>query len=400
MKTKIIIFLSFLTFSLLGFGQIKVDKDGYVGIGGTDPELGQNIQIRYSPVLLFSRGVAVTLQSDFSGSYYYRSIQGSANRSSPMNSGRAYGVTGLAGNYTSGFNYGVYGRLLGTNNGAGIFGTVSGDRLVPGRFAGYFDGNVEVTGTLSATVTSFSDNRFKADIEYLNPDKNIRNESVETGSVLSNLLKINGISYRYNSKFGQRGTSGDLDSDSITEVNNFDSELLKRKHMGFIAQEVKEIYPDLVYADEQGYLSMNYIGLIPVLVEGLREQQQQIEKLEKALSSFLSEEVENKDSESKLLKSGSSQQNEESDAKPKLQQNSPNPFNHDTRINYYLPDDVQSATLYVYNMQGTQMKSYQLSGRGQSSHIIYAQEFVSGMYLYTLIADGIKVDTKRMVLTE
>jgi hypothetical protein len=400
MKIKIMIFLGFLTFSLLGFGQIKVDKDGYVGIGGTEPALGQNIRIGYFPVTSWNRGVSVTLQSDFQGSYHYRSIEGVAYRSSPVHSGRAYGVTGLAGNYTNGYNYGVYGSLLGTNNGAGIFGTVSGDWSVPGRFAGYFRGNVEVTGILSATVTNFSDNRFKAEIEYLNPAKNIRIEKVEKESILDNLLKLNGVSYRYNSVFVQRGTSGESDGDSITDVNNFNSELLKRKHMGFIAQEVKEIYPDLVYADEQGYLSINYIGLIPVLVESLREQQLQIERLEKAINSLLSEQSEINNSGTRSFKSGSLPENEEFDAGPKLHQNSPNPFSHDTRINYYLPDDIRSAALYVYNMQGTQMKSYQLSGRGHLFHIIYGQEFVPGMYLYTLIADGIKVDTKRMVLTE
>ena len=41
---------------------------------------------------------------------------------------------------------------------------------------------------------------------------------------------------------------------------------------GFLAQELKSIYPELVSEDENGYLSINYIGLIPVIVEALKEQ--------------------------------------------------------------------------------------------------------------------------------
>jgi len=52
---------------------------------------------------------------------------------------------------------------------------------------------------------------------------------------------------------------------------------------GFIAQEVQQIFPELVSADEEGYLSLNYIGLIPFLVEGLKEQKSIIETQQKEI---------------------------------------------------------------------------------------------------------------------
>lgn len=50
-----------------------------------------------------------------------------------------------------------------------------------------------------------------------------------------------------------------------------------RMHYGFMAQDVQSVFPHLVRADDDGYLSVNYIGLIPVLVEALKEQEQTAE---------------------------------------------------------------------------------------------------------------------------
>jgi hypothetical protein len=49
---------------------------------------------------------------------------------------------------------------------------------------------------------------------------------------------------------------------------------------GFIAEEIETILPNLVY-ESQGVKSLNYQGLIPVLVNALVEQQKEIEKLKK-----------------------------------------------------------------------------------------------------------------------
>ncbi|CAM9895662.1 unnamed protein product, partial [Heterosigma akashiwo] len=52
------------------------------------------------------------------------------------------------------------------------------------------------------------------------------------------------------------------------------------KQIGFIAQEVREIFPDVVKIGDDGIHSMNYQGLIPVMIEALKElQQAQDEKI-------------------------------------------------------------------------------------------------------------------------
>jgi hypothetical protein len=53
------------------------------------------------------------------------------------------------------------------------------------------------------------------------------------------------------------------------------------KENGLIAQEVQKIFPDLVTegATEEKYLELNYIGLIPIMIRVIQNQQKQIDEL-------------------------------------------------------------------------------------------------------------------------
>ena len=57
-----------------------------------------------------------------------------------------------------------------------------------------------------------------------------------------------------------------------------DKEVATDEQFGFIAQEVESILPNLVMTDKEGYKAVNYIGLIPVLTEGIKAQQELIEQ--------------------------------------------------------------------------------------------------------------------------
>ena len=63
-----------------------------------------------------------------------------------------------------------------------------------------------------------------------------------------------------------------------------DLESKRLNHIGFIAQEVEEVFPELVNRNPENDLrSVDYISLIPVLVEAIKEQQQQIDDLKQQL---------------------------------------------------------------------------------------------------------------------
>ncbi len=173
---------------------------------------------------------------------------------------------------------------------------------------------------------------------------------------------------------------------------------------GFLAQEVEKIFPELVEQDENGLYSINYIAFIPIIIEALRDESTQIKALQtvikeqqKQIDALLPEagkevqKISSPENETALLNVGGS---------PYLEQNTPNPFGQSTQINYYLPQSVQTAYLCFYDLQGKQLKQIKLAQRGEGFETISASQFSAGMYIYTLIADGKEIDTKRMILTE
>lgn len=91
-----------------------------------------------------------------------------------------------------------------------------------------------------------SDRRLKEDIRRL------------TGQEVDNVLNVQGVSFNW--------------KDSGEEA------------YGFIAQDIEKIYPHLVSTDATtGIKSVDYSGLIPVLVEKMKQQNQEIQKLDKKL---------------------------------------------------------------------------------------------------------------------
>ena len=209
-------------------------------------------------------------------------------------------------------------------------------------------GNVLATGSY---ITS--DKRFKRNIQAL-------------PQALENLAKIRGVSYEFaNKKFAERG-------------------LPQGKTIGLIAQEVEKIYPELVAEDAEGYKSINYDGLIPVLIEALKAQQKQIEAQNQRIAT--------------LEKNKINTSSEASNETPQLFQNQPNPFDQSTLIPYSIPEGVTQAKILVTDLQGKEVMTLPIQKPGKSSVSLQAGRLSKGIYLYTLIVDGSLMDTKRMLI--
>lgn len=96
------------------------------------------------------------------------------------------------------------------------------------------------TGRLSATiVNSLSDEKLKKDISTID-------------DALDKVKQLRGVDYTWKQS--------------------------EEKSKGVIAQELQEVFPELVSESESG-LSVNYNGIIGVLIEAIKEQQKQIDKL-------------------------------------------------------------------------------------------------------------------------
>ena len=82
-----------------------------------------------------------------------------------------------------------------------------------------------------------------------------------------------------------------------------------------------------------------------------------------------------------------------------LEQNVPNPFSSSTTIKYHLPFNTKSATLIVSSLDGKELKSFPLSNPGINEITINGGTLPVGEYLYSLVIDGNKMDSKKMMLT-
>lgn len=301
----------------------------------------------------------------------------------PTNSGRAYGVCAFAGNSTSGWNYGVCGSLLGNQNGAGIYGTSESDNKgvnTGGRYAGYFYGPVKVTGTLTAqSVVTLSDYRVKDNIK-----------SLSNGS-LDNIMNMNVVEYNYDADLIM---PVDDSSDTATVATrslllSADKDLIAtEKHYGLIAQELQQLYPNLVKESQDGYLTINYIEIIPLLIRSVQELKAEINTLQADNTPVYKAQSRTTDITSLDA------------VVTALYQNEPNPFTKRTVIRVDVAESVTTANLYVYNMNGEQLTEYPITNRGATSITIDGGSLNAGMYLYALITDGQVIDTKRMILTK
>ena len=301
-------------------------------------------------------------------------------------SGSSFGVVGSGGTYGvygSGSTYGVYGTTSGY---AGVYGSSSTSYGVVGNtersdkfYAGVFFGYV-----YSSNGYVTSDQRLKQNIE-------------DFSSAMDIINKLHPRQY-------------DFRHDGNYKYMN----LPEGRHYGLVAQDVEKILPNLVRetkfdlsfikpqnakgsADANQNLSetnknssetvdckaLNYIELIPIMIKGMQEQQKQIEELKQEIASLKASNASSSPLTSAYLK-----------------QNAPNPFSNNTIIQSYVPADAHQAQLLIYSSDGRQLKSYSLTNNGMNNVTISSGTLASGQYIYSLIIDGRKVDTKNMILTK
>jgi Chaperone of endosialidase/Head domain of trimeric autotransporter adhesin len=175
---------------------ITVLRNGYTGIGVTDPaynlDISTRMRIRGAPG--FSAGLW---------------LNNEANTAIPAFIGMY--TDNLVGFYGNGVGWGF------------VMNTTTGN------------------ATLSGSLTQNSDARLKRDI-------------VPLSNSLEAIQQLSGYSYHWK------------------DASNTDEQI------GLLAQEIQKVYPQLVKENAQGTLSVNYSGMVPVLLEAIKEQQKQSEK--------------------------------------------------------------------------------------------------------------------------
>lgn len=368
--------------------QLRVFSTGNVAIG--DSVNASNTKVNVGSI---NMGPYTDYQFDIiasrslQGDKYNNSINGNAVASSPLNSGRAFGVKGHAGNTTSGYNYGVFGFLSGSQNGASIYGDLyyTVGEQVPGRYAGYFNGATYVNGTFTTPyLVTPSDIRLHENVSSLSDD----NEH----STLDNVMDMNVITYNYLNR------SQEKESDTTTvKIINTDAErIAAQKHYGLSAQELQKLYPELVVEGQDGYLGVNYIELVPILIRSIQELKQQINELQARYEKPVvhkSRQLTNNDIYQ------TADMSSVTSTETRLYQNTPNPFTEKTTIRFALPSDAQNAFIYIFDMSGKMLRQIPVTS-DMTSITINGYELSAGMYIYSLAINGQEIETKRMILSK
>jgi hypothetical protein len=132
-----------------------------------------------------------------------------------------------------------------TANTAFVIGNGTNSSNKSDAFKVMFNGDATVSNdlTVSGDVVISSDARLKSNI-------------VSLGSTLPKLLQIDGKSY----------------------------EMKGKQKIGVLAQEIQEVFPELVSEDDNEMLAVNYQGLVPVLINALKEQDKIIKSQEERLN--------------------------------------------------------------------------------------------------------------------
>ena len=350
--------------------------EGYystVGIAGT-PKLKPN---------LLNIGVQGTLISDPDIPYTKNiGVLGLVNIDHDSNSTVNYGVSGMIG-----------GNGGSNNGGAGIFGSNTLYKYyyaesISGFYAGYFYGPVKMTGDLTVpNVYTTSDSRLKENIVPLNE---MDNSGMQT---LENILNMNVVEYNYKDTEAEdleKASNDDIpenvkSSIEIAKKNN--AEMASKRHIGLIAQELKEIYPDMVQEGQDGYLAVNYSELVPVLIRSIQVLKQEVDELKGV------------DGSARMAPQSLGMNSTNATSKNKLFQNTPNPFKEKTIIRFQLAEDVRDAAICIFDMSGKMLKQVNVDSSMQSI-TIGGNELLAGMYIYSLVVNGNEIDTKRMILSK
>ncbi len=276
-----------------------------------------------------------------------------------------FGVVGRAENAEE-RNFGVHGSVWGSSvsTNYAIYGTVYSQ---VDEYAGFFDGDVTVTGTF----TNPSDKRLKENIE---PEEN----------ALEQIEKLKPVAFQFK---------------STDKVN-----LPKGLQHGFIAQDLEKVFPELVkditkpVFNEKGeitgnttFKSVNYIGMISILAQSVKELNAEVDRLKKEVSKTPQTYV-------VLNNALSEQEIENLEGKVySLEQNNPNPFNKQTIISYKVPKNDKSAVIMIFDMTGNLLKKYELN-KPEGSIIITSSELHQGIFLYSLVSQGREIITKKMIV--
>ena len=331
----------------------------------------------------FPRGIAMYVGKAGVGGHALGIDAGVYNSSSGQS--RTHGMRLSTNQFNScGANIGIEARVYGGGPAYGIYATASAPDCVSAvQFAGYFAGNI-----MARSV-------------FYSSDKKLKHRIRPFTSALTKLMDLPVKEYEFRTA-------------EYAHMN-----LAKGKRIGFLAQEVEKIFPELVQeaihlasdsagvaegilppGDEVHYKGVDYAGLTPYLTRAIQEQQALINAQQSYMQELEGELTELRAKVDFLysqLKNGPT--DPQTTGNHQLFQNYPNPSNGSTTIPYFWEAGQGKAHIAIYEVaSGKQVGIYPLSQAGKGEVAIPASHLASGSYLYSLEVNGQRVASRLMMI--
>ena len=225
-----------------GLTMLSLDAQGYLGIGENEPAVPLHIKHDAEEMLrLESTGEDYTYMSFYNAGQRKAYIVNTASNMFYMNEEDGDSFIG---------NGGIPQMVIRGDGNVGI-----------GSFEPEYKLEVAGSGNFTGELTAASDRKLKKSIKPIEDANEI-------------IKKLNPVEYYYR-------------SEEYSDLN-----LSKTKRWGLIAQEVEEILPELVSTKQRGictngewedYKAINYIDLIPILIEAFQKNQEEITSLKEQL---------------------------------------------------------------------------------------------------------------------
>lgn len=416
---KIIITCMFIAAPLFIFAQLKVFNNGYVSLLSSSTQALSPISINCPGDTSYYVTAKGTNKNGLNTEITNTEAQGRyagyfKTESTSSLTSNSYGVRAdtyvssntilsrsfaIIGNANSGGRaIGVLGRINTTGRGAAIYGTTYnewGASLPSGEiYAGFFNGNVKVTGDLYLNGSIRGLYLGDASNNFIN-ENNSQKTKGSLMSISERLVQLQATTYQKNKPLVdiQEDIDSDLYNDTderyTPQTNVIEEQFYSKSHYALSAEQLENIFPELVYVHEDGSKSINYVEMIPLLVQTINELNCRISALESEDDVATDERARVAALDVRTTTSNTAS----------LAQNTPNPFTERTTIRFSLPDDTKKAYIYIFDMTGKMQKQIPVDASMQSI-TINGYELSAGMYIYSLVVNGKEMDTKRMILSK
>jgi len=267
---------------------------------------------------------------------------------------------------------------------------------------------------------------------YITSDGRFKTNVVEDVKGLAFVKKLRPVTYNLDTRSLENYLMQNFsDSVKLSILNGDFSSSSAVVHSGFIAQEVEQAGKDAGFissivgtpSSSSDPYGLNYAEIVVPLVKAVQELSKTVDSLTMVTAKLdstnrvLQSQIANCCNSSQGMKAinnnkviGATMNEAISNAindntsvntaGAMLMQNIPNPFNQQTSIQYNVPVISQNASIMVFDLQGTLLKTIQITNSGSGAITINGNELKPGMFIYTLVVDGKIIDTKRMILTQ